>query len=513
LSFDQSAFVLHQKAASSSQQGKVVETLLEHSMDLSEPVTGQPTPVIAKPHHVDSTHSLLNTHDSNRGDVNHALSTAILNCADLTIISTDLDGIIRTCNQSALHRLGYDASEVLHRVTPALIHDPVEVAQRAKVLSEELGHRVEPGFEAFVAKARLGIPDENDWTYICKDGSRFTVRLTVTTLFDRSGNLIGFLGVGKDVSQQRDAERALRETKLRFESFMNNTPAMAYIKDANGKMLYANEQLKTTFEITDAELLGKTDTELWGQDVGATLHEHDKMILQANKQIRFEETVPTPDGTERTWLSFKFPIPTEDGDNLLAGLSIDITDQKYYQDQLEEHQERLQEAVAKLERISQTDSLTNLTNRGEFDRRLRDEIARAQRYQLPMSLVMIDIDAFKMYNDTFGHPAGDAALVDVAELLRHYARTSDVVARVGGEEFAIIMPTTPLQGAYLASERLRKGIQDHSWTQRPVTISVGIAELNTNAEDAESIMQSADQALYRSKKAGGNRATVTSDRD
>ncbi|UJB72402.1 PAS domain S-box protein (plasmid) [Acaryochloris sp. 'Moss Beach'] len=123
-----------------------------------------------------------------------AWQQAILDSADFTMIATDPQGIIQTINAGALRKLGYQPEEVIGKVTPAIIHDPLEVQERAQQLSCELGYSIEPGFEAFVAKARLGIPDENIWTYIRKDQSHFPVCLSVTALRDEVGNVTGFLG-------------------------------------------------------------------------------------------------------------------------------------------------------------------------------------------------------------------------------------------------------------------------------------------------------------------------------
>jgi PAS domain S-box-containing protein len=138
-----------------------------------------------------------------------SLQQAILNSANYTIISTSVDGTIQTFNAVAEVMLGYSASELLGKVTPEIIHDPEEVIGRSHSLSQELGFKVEPGFEVFVAKARLGQIDEREWTYIRKDGTRFPVRLSVTALRDQAGNITGFLGIGNDITEQKEADRAL----------------------------------------------------------------------------------------------------------------------------------------------------------------------------------------------------------------------------------------------------------------------------------------------------------------
>ena len=103
------------------------------------------------------------------------------------------------------------------KLTPAVLHDVDEIVQQAKVLSKELGRLIEPGFEVFVAKARQGIPDENEWTYICKDGSRFPVLLSVTALRDEQGQLTGFLGIGSEITVEKhlEEERKRAEEEIR----------------------------------------------------------------------------------------------------------------------------------------------------------------------------------------------------------------------------------------------------------------------------------------------------------
>ncbi|MDF0553338.1 PAS domain S-box protein [Kamptonema sp. UHCC 0994] len=136
----------------------------------------------------------------------NSLQGAILDGADYSIISTDLTGIIQTFNAGAEVMLGYSAAEMVGKVTPAILHDVKEVIDRAASLSIELGQDIPPGFEVFVAKARQDTIGEEEWSYIRKDGSRFPVSLSLTPLKDANHQIIGFLGIAKDISDRKQAE-------------------------------------------------------------------------------------------------------------------------------------------------------------------------------------------------------------------------------------------------------------------------------------------------------------------
>ena len=135
-----------------------------------------------------------------------AFQRGLLNGSNHAIISTDCNGLVTDFNSAAERMLCYQADEIMGRATPAPWHDGAEVIRRAEELTRELGQRVEPGFESFVAKARLGVADENEWTFIRKDGSRFPVLLSVTALREAGGNITGFLGVIADITARKEAD-------------------------------------------------------------------------------------------------------------------------------------------------------------------------------------------------------------------------------------------------------------------------------------------------------------------
>lgn len=160
---------------------------------------------------------------------------------------------------------------------------------------------------------------------------------------------------------------------------------------------------------------------------------------------------------------------------------------------------------ALLAELASTDELTGVKNRRRFREDLELLSSQAERMKSPLSLILLDIDHFKTYNDTFGHPAGDAVLRQVGRMLRTTLRSHDVVARYGGEEFVVLLPATGADEAVEVAERLRGTIAEHAWPHRPVTASFGVATSGPDTPDAAALVDRADRALYRSKEAGRNR--------
>lgn len=174
------------------------------------------------------------------------------------------------------------------------------------------------------------------------------------------------------------------------------------------------------------------------------------------------------------------------------------------QRELETKQSELLEKNAELETLATTDTLTTLNNRRAFERQLETEYSRAQRHELPLSLTLFDIDHFKGFNDTFGHPAGDDVLRQMGRLLKKASRSSDVVARYGGEEFIILLLNLEESAAVDAAERMRRVIDNDSWPHRAVTASFGVSTLRADTPSMGEFIREADLALYASKQSGRN---------
>ena len=158
-----------------------------------------------------------------------------------------------------------------------------------------------------------------------------------------------------------------------------------------------------------------------------------------------------------------------------------------------------------------TDGLTGLYNHRQFKQVFREEMARTIRYEKPLALVMFDVDDFKKFNDTYGHPNGDKVLVDVAQILQGALREYDIVFRYGGEEFIAILPETGIVGALIAAERARRAIQDETpkslgpISGHGVTVSAGVACYPRDGQDLDTLLKATDDLLYVAKKHGKNK--------
>lgn len=176
-------------------------------------------------------------------------------------------------------------------------------------------------------------------------------------------------------------------------------------------------------------------------------------------------------------------------------------------EELEALKQELELRNEKLADMAITDALTGLRNRRHFHRTFDSHFVLGQQSGQPLTVILIDVDRFKHYNDSFGHPAGDEALIQVADVLRSNVRDRDLVARYGGEEFVVLLPRVGAPEGIALAERLRRCIADRPWRFEPITASFGVGSTNTLTPNSEVLLDQADRALYFSKRRGRNCVT------
>lgn len=200
-------------------------------------------------------------------------------------------------------------------------------------------------------------------------------------------------------------------------------------------------------------------------------------------------------------------------DRFLESIVFELSERypSFVRDHVDTYVKHLEERNRTLERQVLRDGLTGLYNRRYMQDRLREELARAHRYRRDLALLLLDVDHFKRVNDTLGHPAGDLALARVARTLRSTIRDTDIPARYGGDEFAVILPEASHDGGRAVGERIRAAVEamDASGVEASrITVSVGIAAFPIDADDAALLIEQADRALYQAKRDGKNRVAV-----
>ncbi len=271
-----------------------------------------------------------------------ALQNAIFNSANFSSIATDDKGVIQIFNVGAERMLGYAASEVMNKITPADISDPQEVITRAKALSAELGTMITPGFEALVFKASRGIEDIYELTYIRKDGSRFPAIVSVTALRDAPGGIIGYLLIGTDntARKQVEAERMLLDQAVRDQQFYTRSLIESNIDalittDPRGIITDVNKQMEALTGCTRDELIGAPFKDYFTNPERAEAG--IKLVLGEGKVTDYELTARHRDGAE-TVVSYN-ATTFHDRDRKLRGVfaaARDVTERKRYEQSLQE---------------------------------------------------------------------------------------------------------------------------------------------------------------------------------
>lgn len=316
----------------------------------------------------------------------------------------------------------------------------------------------------------------------------------------------------------KDADEGTRSRLFEFTVEHANDPVLITTSELDSPgpyIVYVNHAFTRMSGYTAEEALGQTPRILQGPLTNrAEMTRMRKELAEGHSFLG--ETINYRKDGSAYYMEWNVHSLRDDNGEAYFYVAVqrDISARKEYERRIQEQARELESANAELERanarlaaLSLTDSLTGLANHRALHESLNDELARAKRYNTPLSVLLLDVDRFKSYNDSFGHPAGDEALQQVAFLLQSCARDNDVVARHGGEEFAVLLPNTDRHGAFTIAERLRAIIETHPWPRRPVTISIGVA--TTTLADAYTLplIPQADEALYKSKSAGRNRTT------
>ncbi|MGZ5301162.1 MAG: putative bifunctional diguanylate cyclase/phosphodiesterase [Actinomycetota bacterium] len=361
--------------------------------------------------------------------------------------------------------------------------------------------------EASDRTAATGEPFREQYRAIHRDGHEVWVREEAVRVEDADGNPQFWLGLMLDVTDSVRTERELLETRTKYGALVEHIPAIVYVDLADERMTtsYVSPQIEAILGITPQEYMD--DPDMWVTH----LHPDDREETVAayvegrgaGEPFTLEYRLVARDGRVLWFSDSAVVVHDPTGEPLyVQGVMLDITKRK--------------EAEEQIAFLAYHDKLTGLPNRVLFDELLELSLARARRHGLGVSVISLDIDNFKLVNDSLGHEAGDELIVLLSERLREATRETDLVARPGGDEFLMLLadlePTSILPGgdpAALVAESVASRI--HASLQQPfevagtelyVTASLGISLFPNHGDDAETLLKHADNAMFRSKQAG-----------
>lgn len=308
------------------------------------------------------------------------------------------------------------------------------------------------------------------------------------------------LQVQADELQQ--SQRMLQQANRRFIELFEHVPIACFTFDMDGIIHEWNQASSQLYGWDKAQVLFRSmfDT-LFRDKTEANGHAMLEQVKTGEYTCGLDCEDMRSDGDIRYVTRSIFPLRGAD-ESIIGGIvaNVDVTERVQYERELKSLNERL-------ENLAVTDGLTGLKNHRAFREYLNRQFSIASQRNLPLSVILLDVDKFKDLNDTFGHPAGDEVLKQVAQILKDNSRESDFTARYGGEEFVIVLPNAQGAVACEVAERLRIAIEQATWEYRAVTASFGVATLRHGTPDVQTLIDEADKALYQSKTEGRNRVT------
>lgn len=332
-----------------------------------------------------------------------------------------------------------------------------------------------------------------------RDGGQRQMSWSARRILGPNRKVMGAVAIAIDVTEQRETEQRARASDRQLKTLMDNLPGMAYrcLFDAEWTIKFASDGCRELTGFAPDELIDNRAVSFIDMIDDADNDENIRIVEEAlanAEPYSIEYALTRRDG-QRIWVWERGRSVQVDGELMLEGILVDISERKALE--------------RELARMATRDPLTGLYNRREVERRLEEEVRRAERYDRPVSLLWIDLDHFKSVNDRHGHAKGDEVLRRVSDLIAESVRSVDIAARYGGEEFLVVLPERAFEDACETAERLRELIERENLPGTGGTVvhlsaSIGVAAFPQHADNADELCSEADQAMYAAKRAGRN---------
>lgn len=431
---------------------------------------------------------------------------AVVEASEDAIFEADRDGIITSWNPGSEWILGYSRSEIIGKAISVLF--PRERMDELEAM--------------FFLTGRVLKFQRHETEFLRKDGETIRVSVTVVPVFDEI-EVVGFITVAQDISLEAQLEEALREEEERFRSAFEFAAIGMAVVTLDGRFSNVNPAL--------CELVGYNDNELTQlkfhdithpDDLEADLGQVRKLLNGEVRSYSMEKRYFHKQG-QIIWVLLSVSLVQDrDGAPLYFISQIqDINKRKEFERELTEAKEDAEKSRGVAEKLAATDYLTGLMNRRAFVNRLDAELARSARDRTTVTVIMADIDNFKLFNDTFGHSIGDAVLKAFADALKASSRLYDFIGRHGGEEFVVGLPGTSEEEGLVVAERMRIAVSkcvvpvDDPSGPIGITGSFGVSACRGGGEGgcSDFLIRCADSAMYDAKRAGKNCIFFTREQD
>ena len=323
-----------------------------------------------------------------------------------------------------------------------------------------------------------------EFRVICADGSIRWISHTCHPVYDEKGVYLGIRGTNSDITERREAEQALHEVLHQQQAIIDNIPDLAWLKDREGKYITVNEQFSWMSGWNSKKVVGKTDADIWPPELADKFTHDDEDVISTRMRKYIEEYMIDRGGKAYCMETSKTPVFNARNEVIgIIGIAHDITARK------EEEQQ--------LRHANSHDTLTGLYNRSFFDQEL-ERVGRGRKY--PISLIMADLNNLKWINDTLGHASGDRLLRLAAHAILDAFREEDIVARIGGDEFAVLLPETDESTADEGVARIRNNVAEinRQEAQFQINIALGVATA-TQKDELMLALRMSDERMYADK--------------